>query len=60
MTHPTQDYPSPLPHPGDLPREDDPPRLGLSAGALAKAMKPQAQNDGSVAAAGTRNQSWPG
>ncbi|MGI9170511.1 MAG: HigA family addiction module antitoxin [Caulobacteraceae bacterium] len=38
MTHPTPDFTSPLPHPGDLLREDYLPQFGLSAGALAKAM----------------------
>ena len=38
MTHSTPDFASPLPHPGDLLREDYLPGYGLSAGALAKAM----------------------
>lgn len=38
MSHPTPDFASPLPHPGDFLREDYLPQYGLSAGALAKAM----------------------
>jgi addiction module HigA family antidote len=38
MTHPTADFAAPLPHPGELLREDYLPQYGLSAGSLAKAM----------------------
>ena len=38
MSHSTPDFALPLPHPGDLLREDYLPQYGLSAGALAKAM----------------------
>ena len=38
MTHSMPNFASPLPHPGDLLREDYLPQFGLSAGALAKAM----------------------
>lgn len=39
MTTPTYDFTSPLPHPGEMLREDFLPAYGLTAGALAKAMK---------------------
>ena len=38
MSPPTPDFASPLPHPGELLREDYLPQYGLSAGGLARAM----------------------
>ena len=38
MTRSTPDFAAPLPHPGELLREDYLPQYGLSAGGLARAM----------------------